>query len=450
MVASVPHAPIVSETARPEVAARTMTGPTGNDERLGTLDFLRGWALFGILFMNITGFGLSHAYYNPTNNGGSTGADLWAWLLVQVGLEGTQRGIFSILFGAGIVLFMRRAEKVDPAGAADIFVRRNLLLVGMGLINAWLLLWTGDILYFYGIIALFCFVFRKLPPRLLIALGVLSLLFSAAWAVQESRDALVAHDAARAAQQVAAKGGALSAEQETAIDAWTEMVAEHSPPRSVIAADIAAHRSGWFETLGAVAPDIIHEQSYSLYRYFTDMFGMMLIGMALFKLGVLTLERKASLYWGMMLCGYAVGLTVNIAEGRWMMQHGFSMLSYMQTEVTYDLGRIAMTAGHLGALLLLYRSGAFPWLRHSVSAVGQMALSNYLSHSLICLILFTGFGLYGQLARHQLYYVVVAICAVQLVVSPLWLRHYRFGPVEWAWRALTYGRKPAFRKPAAG
>jgi uncharacterized protein len=87
-----------------------------------------------------------------------------------------------------------------------------------------------------------------------------------------------------------------------------------------------------------------------------------------------------------------------------------------------------------------------PWLRRSVAAVGQMALTNYLTHSLVCLILFTGFGLYGQLARHQLYYIVLTICTVQLVISPIWLRHYRFGPAEWLWRSLTYMRKQPFRR----
>jgi uncharacterized protein len=114
--------------------------------------------------------------------------------------------------------------------------------------------------------------------------------------------------------------------------------------------------------------------------------------------------------------------------------------------VTYDLGRLAVATGHLGAMLLFCRSGLFGWLRRSLAAVGRMALTNYLSHSLVALVLFVGFGLFGKLARHELYYIVFAIWAVQLVLSPIWLRQFRFGPVEWLWRALTYLKAPPFRR----
>jgi uncharacterized protein len=444
MVASAALSPTLTDIATPAA-----TGPTGATERIGTLDFVRGWALFGILFMNITGFGLSHAYSNPVNNGGSTGADLWAWLLVQIGLEGAQRGLFSVLFGAGILLFMERAEKADPARAADIYLRRNLLLVAMGLINAWLLLWAGDILYIYGVTALFALAFRKLSPRWLIGIGIFAFLFTAMLGLVEARDNLAAHDAAQAAQRVVASGGAPSEKQQDAIDHWKEIEDEDRPSAETIQEDIEAHRFSWTGTAHAIRGDVVYLESSYLYRYFGDAFGMMLIGMALLKLGVLTLRRPARLYWAMILVGYGVGLATNISEARWIMESHFSALAFKQVDVTYDVGRLGMMCGHLGALLLLYRSGALPWLRRSVGAVGQMALTNYLSHSLVCLILFTGFGLYGQLHRYQLYPIVAAICAVQLVVSPIWLRHYRFGPVEWLWRALTYGKWPAFRRMAA-
>jgi uncharacterized protein len=96
--------------------------------------------------------------------------------------------------------------------------------------------------------------------------------------------------------------------------------------------------------------------------------------------------------------------------------------------------------------LLFVRSGLLPWFRRSLAAVGQMALTSYLTHSVVCAILFVGFRLYGQLERHQLYYIVFAIWAVQLVISPLWLSRFRFGPVEWLWRYLTYLKRPPFRR----
>jgi uncharacterized protein len=97
--------------------------------------------------------------------------------------------------------------------------------------------------------------------------------------------------------------------------------------------------------------------------------------------------------------------------------------------------------------MLFCKSGILSWLRVSLAAVGRMALTNYLAHSIICALIFTGvgFGLVGELQRYQLYYVMAGIWLVQLIVSPLWLRHYRFGPAEWLWRSLTYGARQPMR-----
>jgi uncharacterized protein len=116
--------------------------------------------------------------------------------------------------------------------------------------------------------------------------------------------------------------------------------------------------------------------------------------------------------------------------------------------MTYDIGRIPMTLGHVGLIALLHRSQRLIGASRVLAAVGQMALTNYLSQSLLCLFIFTGAGLawYGQLARHELYYVVIAIWVVQLVWSPLWLHHFRYGPTEWVWRSLTYLRWQPLRR----
>ena len=186
-----------------------------------------------------------------------------------------------------------------------------------------------------------------------------------------------------------------------------------------------------------------------MYRWFFDVFAMMLIGMALYRWGVLTLDRPASLYVTMAVIGYGIGLAVRIWQVRWIIDHQFSALAFAQASVTYDLGRLPMTMGHLGALLLFVRSGALAWFRRSLAAVGQKAQTSYLTHSVVCCFLFIGLGLYGQLARHQLYYVVFAIWGAQLVISPIWLSHFRFGPVEWLWRYLTYLKRPPFRRASA-
>jgi uncharacterized protein len=159
-------------------------------------------------------------------------------------------------------------------------------------------------------------------------------------------------------------------------------------------------------------------------------------------------------YLAMMVGGYAVGLAVGIWEVLWIMGHDFSLLAYQQASITYDVSRLAMTLGHLGALMLFLGTGLLPLLRHALACVGRMAFSNYIAHSVAALVIFVLLGYWGAFERHQLYLIVFAIWAVQLLVSPIWLRHFRFGPLEWLWRYLTYGKRPPFRRtepaPAGG
>jgi uncharacterized protein len=423
--------------------ADTAVAPTS--ERIEALDFVRGVALFGILLMNIVGMGLGPAYDNPTIAGGAEGINLWTWFVMNVGFEGTQRALFSMLFGAGVILLSSRLEASGRADAADIYFRRNLWLIAFGLFNAWVLLFVGDILFYYGITALFLYAFRKLAGRTLLAISLGALLLSAAWSGLEASNMIRAHEEYRTAEAVAP--AARSEEQKQAIEAWNEE-SRTGPPPAEFAGMRRAITASYWSALRAFAGTITHFQSWDLYRYFLETFGTMMLGMALFRLGVLTLEVRTRTYLGMLVAGYAVGLTVNIAEARWIMTNGFSALAYEQAGISYDLSRLATTMGHLGALMLFLRSGILPWLRRSMAAVGRMALTNYLSHSVAALVIFVFLGWWGALERHQLYFIVFALWAFQLVISPLWLRHYRFGPVEWLWRYLTYGKAPPFRRDA--
>ncbi len=429
MAAPLPPAP----PARREAAA-----PAG--DRIEALDFVRGVALFGILLMNIVGFGLPDAYANPQNSGGATGANLLAWIVTQIGFEGTQRALFSMLFGSSTILFMARLEAAGRPDAADLYVRRNLWLVGFGMINGYLLIWYGDILYAYGVIALFIFPFRNLRARTLMTVGIAALLLGAAWNLWDAREAI--HQSAAYETAVAARDAGEEGHDAAAISAWETTRTEYVSSPASVARTTEAMRGGYVSAFWHVLPYNVYWQTWGLYRYFFDVFGMMLIGMGLFRLGVLTLHRRTGIYVGMMLGGYAIGLTVNFLETSWIIGHQFSAVSFAQANVTYDVGRLAMTIGHLGALLLFVRSGLLGWLRAAFAAVGRMAVTNYLMHSVACLVLFVLMGWYGQLERHQLYYVVGAIWAFQLAFSPLWLRIFRFGPIEWLWRWLTYLKRP--------
>lgn len=417
-------------------------------QRIEAVDFVRGAALFGILLMNITAFGLPYAYESPAPAGGAEGANLWAWIITNTGFEGTQRALFSILFGAGVILLTSRLEAAGRSDVADIYFRRNMWLIVFGMVDAYLFLWFGDILYAYGIIGMFLFVFRKSRVRMLLVAGLGALLLNAAFNLADTRETLQTHAAFVEASRVQAAAAKLSEEQRQAIAAWEEARTEHEPTPAMIANDLERTRGGYWSAFGYVARVNARVQSWGLYRhYFLDGLGMMLIGMALFRLGVLTLERPSRFYLAMAGVGYGVGLSVSIAETWWIMEGRFGALAFAQTAVSYDLGRLFMTMGHLAALLLFVRSGALERLRRAVAAVGRMALTAYLTQSIVCTTIFVVLGLYGRFERHQLYYVVAAIWAAQLIFSSLWLRHFRFGPAEWLWRWLTYLKRPPLRKP---
>jgi uncharacterized protein len=121
--------------------------------------------------------------------------------------------------------------------------------------------------------------------------------------------------------------------------------------------------------------------------------------------------------------------------------------------VAYDIERLPVALANMALLMILCKAGALRWLTSRLAAIGQMALSNYILQSVVCTFVFTGYGLglYGRLERYQLYYVVAGCWATSLAASPIWLRHYRFGPLEWCWRSLTYWKKQPMRirRPSA-
>ncbi len=425
-------------------------GPVASADRISSLDVIRGVALFGILLMNVVGFGLPMAYENPNNYGGADGLNLFAWQVNALFFEGTMRGLFSILFGAGIVLMTSRAEARDPSIAvADIYFRRNLWLIAFGLVHSWLLLFTGDILYRYGIVALFLFVFRKASPRFLIVLGVLVLASMSAkdiyWNMLEWQD----QAAAESAQVLLDNGNEISTEQQEAIDSWQERLDDDKVSAEEIEETIAARQGGYFENIAFNAERIIQSQSYVLYMFtFWDAAGMMLIGMALLKLGILNARRSTRFYLSMIAAGYGFGLFVNAYEVNLLLNSNFGYLAVAQAYMTADLGRLPITLGHVGLVMLICRKGWLSWLTLRIAAVGRMALSSYITHTIICVFIFfgIGFAMFGELQRYQLYYVVFGIWIFQLIVSPIWLKYYRFGPLEWAWRSLTYNKRQPMKR----
>ena len=427
-----------------------IAAPTSSDTRIDSLDVLRGVAILGILLMNILDFGLPEAYDDPTVYGGASGADLWTWVTTSMFFEGTLRGLFTLLFGAGVVLFTRRLERAGVPDAADLHVRRMLWLVVFGIVNSHVFLWLGDILWDYGIVGLVLYAFRKARPRTLLLLSLAILVALSLRGVLDVRDLQAQRNAAETALAARAAGQPLSAAQQGALDAWSTQLKTLKPSGAALQEEIYAMRGSLPSVFNVVTDHSFYERTTHFYRYgFFEEAATMLLGMALFALGALQGQWPARRYALLALGGYAIGLAVNALETSAVLRSGFDVITLQWTLLaSYQLGRVPMTLGHLGLLLWIWKCGALPTLMRWLAATGRMALTNYLAQSVICMLLFTGVGLgwYGRLARHELYYVVAAIWALQLLWSPWWLRRFQYGPAEWLWRSLTYQRTQPLRR----
>jgi uncharacterized protein len=421
--------------------------PLQDSERIVSLDVMRGIVLFGILLMNINGFGLPRAYGDPTVAGGFTGLNLYTWITTNMFFEGTMRGLFSLLFGVGMFIFLERLEK-RGAGirGADIFFRRLTWMLLFGLIHGYLLLWTGEILYSYALMGFLLYSFRHLAPKKLVIIALVLFSIGAAWNYGEYRSNITLVENVALAKTYKAEGKTLTKELKEADLKWSKIQEDRSPEE--LADYVQSMHQDYFSLVAFLAPKNLKTDTYWTYRWDPfDVLSMMLLGIALYKRRVLTAERSKRFYTLMVLLGYAIGLTVNYYELKIIMDGSFDFLSFQKSNLTYDLGRVAISMGHVGSIMLFCKSGALLWLKKRLAAVGKMALTNYIMHSLICMVVFTGVGfkLFGQLERYQLLYVVFSIWALQLIISPIWLKYYQYGPLEWMWRNLSYQKKQPIR-----
>jgi uncharacterized protein len=437
-----------SDTAARETTSLASPAPVAATERFVSIDMVRGFALLGILAMNVTSFGLPWpAYMCPTIIGGFTGLNFGEWLFAWLVFEEKMMTIFSMLFGAGLVLSTDRAE-ARGGSPAKFFYRRAAILLVFGLLHGYLL-WEGDILFDYALCGMMVYPFRKKLPRTLLPLGVLvlvpGLLIGQGIAIfmGEARQAAARVEAARAA------GSSPTPRDEGYAKAWEGFYQVFEPTPEEISQEVAVHRHGtYLEIVRARAPFVLKAQTF-LFVVFTiwSILGRMLIGMALLKLGVFSAERSKRFYLTLMLVGYGLGWPLVALEGYRLIQQNFGVARMIGGFNWNELGSILVALGHVGGLITVYKAGAVAWLTRRLAAVGRMALSNYLMHTLICTTIFNGYGLglFGKLDRVQLMGVVIAIWAFQLWYSPIWLKYFRFGPAEWLWRSLTYGNAQPMR-----
>ncbi len=487
--------------------------PVTQSSRIASIDVMRGVALLGILVMNIQSFAMpGAAYMNPSAYGDLTGVNYWIWHICHLFADMKFMSIFSMLFGAGLVLMTSRIE-AKGRSAAGFHYRRTFFLLLFGLAHCHLL-WYGDILVLYAVTAGWLYLFRKIYPSIQIFLAILFLLifplmnYSGAWWFGHVRDQVASNnnssllstdtnesvDALEELNSQADPEASLidPSKDQDAIEAglvaetdeeqeagdnkvesstsqsrtfmspeqyqqnWDEMNKMWAPSEEEIQEEIAAMTGSYLGELKHRIPQAIGFEIMMIIFFMWRVAAMMLIGMAFFKWGVFSAARSTVFYAVMVVAGFAIGLTLsemgiqaNEADG-WTMVEGM----FINSKYNY-FGSVFTAFGWIGLVMLMCKQNFFPWLQSSLAAVGQMALTNYLLHTIICTMLFygrSGFGLgwFGEISRTQQVGVFVTIWMAQLLLSPVWMKVFRFGPFEWLWRSLTYGKlQPLFRTKQA-
>ncbi len=432
----------------------TYTAPVNQQDRIVILDSLRGFAILGILLMNIPSFGLPNPVGGDPSVLNEWGTiDFKVWNFVSWFPEGTQRAIFSMLFGAGIILFIGGKEKrLDGMMPADYFFRRQLWLIVFSLFDVFILLWSGDILLDYAILGMIMFAFRNLPPKKLLIGAAFCFIFMLA---RENRnlyqDKLTIHLGEKIAAIDTTKTK-LTFIQKEQLSAMQDFKEKNTPKEKLnrmeksIEKNTGSYRDLYEDRTSRYLNDLVTYLFFGIW----DVLIFMFLGMAFFKMGILTGQAPVKTYLWMTVIGLGVGLTISYFRLQQMVDANFNWYDYTKqiSFSSYELSRTFRSIGLLGLIMLLYKSGWFKWLLALLRPVGQMAFTNYLMQSLLCGLFFygVGFGMFGQLARHEIYYVVGAVWLLQIIYSNIWLHFYRFGPLEWAWRSLTYWKKQPFRK----
>lgn len=414
----------------PSTSTPSAIAPLAANERIETLDVLRGLALLGIFLMNVEYFTAPLTDLAQGIAPGQYGLDRWADAFVYVFVRSKFWTLFSLLFGMGFAVMLSRAGS-DGAGFVPMYLRRSLGLLAIGLVHAWLI-WAGDILVWYAIAALALLLFRRAS-------------LPALWRTGATLYLAVVGLMLLGAVSMWALGGLMPDAADAAADRADAALRQ---------AEIAAYASGSYAD--AVAMRL---------RFFARMFGVNLVlvpmVLGLFLLGawlvrsgaIVTPVAHRRLFARLLWIGGPLGLAITLASvmidpnphtggSQPMGRALFAMTLHMLAAPLMALAYMALV------VFALQRGGR--WLR-GLAPAGRMALSNYLMQSLVGTLVFYGYGLglWGQVARAWQVLGVVAVFALQLQLSRWWLARFRYGPVEWLWRAFTYWRWPPMRRAAA-
>lgn len=401
--------------------------PIDTQKRVMSLDILRGAGVLGILLMSIQSFSMPpSAYLNPTSFENLEGINFYVWLLSYVFANEKFFAILAMLFGASIILISQKAKK-EHLRSSNLQYRRFFWLLIIGVFHAYLL-WYGDLLVAFSICGFFMFAFRSKSKQYLFRAGivflslgsVLQLIFAYSIPFWEAGQF-----------------------QELERTIW-------NPTATDISYQIDHYTSSWERQMLVRVPEAFNMQTkVFLSEIFWKVSGLMLLGMAFYKKGVLTAKQSKKYISKVAVYGIGVGLPLVVTgvlldfHYRWDFE-----LSYFYFSQFNYWGSVLLAIGYCGVIVLICKISTRSFIARSLSYVGRMSLSNYLFQSIICTFIFYGhgLGLYGDLDRSAQGVAVLLLWIFQIAFSTIWLNFFQYGPFEWLWRSLSYGRLQAIRR----
>ena len=384
--------------------------------RIRSLDVLRGVGVLGMLAVHIQLFAFpSLARLNPTAYGDFRGVNWWLWLATCVLADGKFISIFAMLLGASIVMLPGRAGG-HAIPAWRVHVLRMAALFVLGLLHAYLL-WYGDMLVSLALSGAVVFLARRLSTGWLLLLGGVAFAIGSVLTIWLT--------------------WSLAQGPPADLDAWKD---RYTPRRVNMVAEINQYQGGWDDQMRYRVPAAWENQTWKFAtRLFWQISGLMLIGMVLFRLGVLSAARSRASYRAMGAAGFGGGVLL-ISLGLWRnFATKWDPLDYvLLSQELMIWGNLLVALGWVALVMLLCQRG---WHLRPVAAVGRMALTNYLLQTMICTTIFYGhgLGLFGQVDRAGQFAIVLGVWAFQLLASSAWLGYFALGPVEWVVRLIVFG-----------
>lgn len=369
-------------------------GPLSSNERIASLDVIRGVAILGILVMNALSFGLDRAaYFNVSADGIRQPIDWVVGIFTMVFFDQKMMALFSLLFGVGVVIFAERAVgKGVPPDVLSLW--RFALLGGVGYVHS--LLWDGDVLLLYALCAPVVLTLRRLPVFVLCSIGALLALVGSITAPIFQKLAIESPDGLGGFWFVGYEGFAPIAEI-------------------------------WFIVNGV-----------------TRALGLMLIGVALYRLGIVQGNRKNNFYRRLAVWGLGTGTLITVIGIVWRVVTNWSADIAIIGTIPTGVATIPMSLGYMAIIIIWSRSNSslVTWLART----GQMALTNYLTQTFLGLVTLQWLFADVYVSRTMIVLWIVGVWLIQIWWSNKWLTHFRFGLFEWAWRCATYRKRQPLRR----